>query len=99
MADSETGVSTESVSKARAALCPFLIGPMNCIGKNIAYFALRASLAHLLWRYDVRQAGEVTGGGGGEGEREEGRRREDEYQMTDFILGFRDGPFVELRGR
>lgn len=96
IADEKAGVTSESVANARAALCPFLIGPMNCIGKNIAYFALKVSLAYLLFRYDIRQAGEVTGGGGAR-DLEEGRHREDEYQMTDFILGFRDGPFVELR--
>jgi cytochrome P450 len=88
----------ESVARARAAMCPFLIGPMNCIGKNIAYFALKAALAQVLWRYDVRQAGEVTVGGGGK-ELEEGRKREDEYQMIDFILGFRDGPVIQLKTR
>ena len=35
--------------------------------------------------------------GGGNPEGEEGRRREGEYQMTDWILGFRDGPTVEVR--
>jgi hypothetical protein len=40
----------------------------------------------------------VTVGGGGM-ELEEGRKREDEYQMTDYILGFRDGPVVPLMSR
>jgi cytochrome P450 len=31
--------------------------------------------------------------------REEGRRRVAEYQMVDFIVGYRDGPMVELRER
>jgi len=30
---------------------------------------------------------------------EEGRRRVDEYQMRDYIFGFRDGPVVQLRDR
>jgi cytochrome P450 len=98
--DEKTRVTTESVAKARGALCPFLIGPMNCIGKNIAFFALKSSLAHMLWRYDVRAAeGMVVGNGGGAKDLEEGRQREDEYQMVDYILGFRDGPYVELRAR
>jgi cytochrome P450 len=94
------GVSAESVAKARAAFCPFLIGPMGCIGKNIAYFALKAAIAHVLWRCDVSLAegdGVVTGGG--DGRLEEGRQREDEYQMVDFIGGFRDGPGARFRVR
>jgi len=86
-------VDAESVVRARAALCPFLLGPMNCIGKNMAYFALKCSVAHLLWRYDFRLAeGEGMGGvGAGREDLEEGRQRLDEYQIVDFILGFRDG--------
>ena len=98
MVDEKAGVTTESVANARAALCPFLIGPMNCIGKNMAYFALKVSLAQLLFRYDIRKAGEVMVGGGAS-DLEEGRHREDEYQMTDYIVGFRDGPMIELRAK
>lgn len=94
------GASPESVIRARAALCPFLLGPLNCIGKNMAYFALKCSLAQLLWSYDLRPAGMGGAGvGGGRKDLEEGRRREDEYQIVDFIMGFRDGPVVELRAR
>jgi hypothetical protein len=32
-----------------AELCPFLIGPMNCVGKKVAYVALELALAHLLF--------------------------------------------------
>lgn len=96
------GMTRESVLQARAALCPFLIGPLNCIGKNMAYFAVKVSLAQLLWRYDIRasRAGEGIGGsGGGAKDLEWGRQREDEYQITDYITGFRDGPIVQLRAR
>ncbi|EON68271.1 hypothetical protein W97_07529 [Coniosporium apollinis CBS 100218] len=96
--DEKSGVSSENVAAARSAYCPFLIGPMNCIGKNMAYIAVKQALAHLLFRYDIRQAGaELTGGG--RPDLEKGRQREDEYQMTDYIIGFRDGPMIELRSR
>ena len=94
--DEKAGVTAESVANARTALCPFLIGPMNCIGKNMAYFALKVSLAQLLFRYDVRQADRAAIGGGAS-DLEEGRHREDEYQMTDYIVGYRNGPLIELR--
>jgi cytochrome P450 len=95
--DEKTGVTPKMVATARNAFCPFLIGPMNCIGKNMAYIATKVALAHLLYFYDIRPTGKVTGGGGPD--LEEGRHRENEYQMTDYVLGFRDGPIIELKAR
>ncbi|KAL9623567.1 MAG: hypothetical protein Q9160_002248 [Pyrenula sp. 1 TL-2023] len=92
----ETG---EQRTRAREAFCPFLIGPLNCIGKNMAYIALKCALAELLWRCDVRPAEEGIVTGGGSHDLEEGRQRKDEYQMYDWILGFRDGPMIEVRER
>ncbi|PVH88991.1 benzoate 4-monooxygenase cytochrome P450 [Cadophora sp. DSE1049] len=91
-----TGVMPEDVSAAKAACAPFLIGPMNCIGKNMSYIALKLALAHLLLNNDIKSSGNVTGGGNGY-DAEKLRRREGEYQMTDWILGFRDGPMVQTR--
>ncbi|KAH9223887.1 benzoate 4-monooxygenase cytochrome P450 [Leptodontidium sp. 2 PMI_412] len=93
---SPTGVTPEAVSAAKVASAPFLIGPMNCIGKNMSYIALKLALAHLLFGNDVRASGKLSGGGVVD-DAEELRRRKGEYQMTDWILGFRDGPTVEVR--
>ena len=93
--DEKTGVTPESVSAARRAFCPFSAGPMNCVGKNMAYLALKLALATLLYRYDIRPAGELTGGGGVD--LEEGRRRVQEYQIIDYLVAYRDGPMVQLR--
>lgn len=71
---------------------------MNCAGKNMAYRALKLVLVTLLYQYDIRAAGEPTGGGGALN-RKEGRRREEEYQMIDYIAAYRDGPMVQLRAR
>lgn len=87
----------EKLSAAKATSIPFLVGPLNCIGKNMSYIALKLALVHLLWGYDIRISGELTGGGSKKGV--EGRRREGEYQMWDWILGFRDGPMIEVRAR
>lgn len=89
--------TSEMVAKAKVACSPFLIGPMNCIGKNMAYIALKMALAYVLFSFDLRISGELTGGGGKE--QEEGRQRSGEYQMRDWILGFRDGPMVEVKAR
>lgn len=95
--DEQAGVTLKSVAAARRAFCAFGIGPMNCIGKNMAYLAAKLALANLLYQYDIRQARELIGGGAPG--LEEGRRRADEYQMTDYIIGFRDGPIIELKAR
>ena len=95
---SSTGVRPEDVSAAKAACAPFLIGPMNCIGKNMSYTALKLALAHLLLTNDVKLSGGLTGGGL-QSNIEALRRREGEFQMTDWILGFRDGPMIALKSR
>lgn len=40
---------------------PFLVGPRNCIGRNLAYLEMRLILARLLWNFDVEA---VDGKGG-----------------------------------
>ena len=96
--DEKSGVSSDLVAAARRGFCPFLIGPMNCVGKNMTYIAIKLAVAHLLFYYDIRQAAEETGGGGSPN-LEEGRGRVGEYQMTDYIIGFRDGPVVQVKSR
>lgn len=97
IASPSTGITAEVATAAKAACAPFLIGPMNCIGKNMSYIALKLALAHLLFSNDVRISGKLTGGGRKDGK--EGRQNEGEYQMNDWILGFRDGPMVEVKVR
>jgi cytochrome P450 len=97
IASPSTGNTSESVSAAKAACGPFLVGPMNCIGKNMSYIALKLALAHILFCNDVRIGGKLTGGGAKD--KAVGRQREGEYQMEDWILGFRDGPMVEVKIR
>jgi cytochrome P450 len=97
IASQSTGYTAEKVSVAKAACVPFLVGPMNCIGKSMSYIALKLALAHIFFRNDIRISGELTGGG--RKGNVEGRQREEEYQMEDWILGFRDGPMVEVKIR
>ncbi|RFU77593.1 cytochrome p450 [Trichoderma arundinaceum] len=35
------------------AFNPFLIGPRNCIGQNLAYAEMRLILARLIWKFDL----------------------------------------------
>lgn len=64
MLPEKTSGTPDSETAARRAFCPFSAGPMNCAGKNMAYLALKLALATLLYQYDIRAAGEPTGGGG-----------------------------------
>jgi hypothetical protein len=93
----EENVSVEQLAAQKRAFCPFGIGPMNCIGKNIAYLAIKLALAHLFWRFDFRVHGDLIGGG--TKDLEEGRRDETEYQLSDWIIGFPNGPIVQARPR
>lgn len=91
-------VSQEQVALQKKSFCPFGIGPMNCIGKNMAYLATKLALAHLFWRFDFRlHEGKLVGGGSSK--LEEGRRDETEYQLWDWIIGFPNGPIVDVKSR
>lgn len=84
--------------RMQAAFCPFLKGPRACPGKTVAYFAMQLALFHLVYRYDIRAPnGKVIGGG--HAGRHRLRRREGEYQYNDWILGFAEGPEIEVRER
>jgi cytochrome P450 len=89
--------SAENIALARKAFCPFSIGSRMCSGRSLAYMQLKLTLAHVLWRFDIREAPDEMGRGGGSGGLGIGRERRDEFQMWD-ALGFgRDGPVVEVR--
>jgi|TARA_R110002003_G_scaffold250_5_gene17750 cytochrome P450 len=88
-----------SIALARKAFNPFSIGTRQCSGRNLAYLQLKLTLAHFLWRFDLRESEEGKGRGGGGEAMGVGRERVDEFQMWD-ALGFgRDGPMVEVRLR
>jgi cytochrome P450 len=81
----------ESVALAKRAFCAFSRGGMDCIGQRVAYLACKLALAKLLYVYDVRPAGEVVTGG------ETRRPRPEEYQMIDWVVGYRSGPHVQFK--
>ncbi|KAH8807512.1 cytochrome P450 [Xylogone sp. PMI_703] len=43
------------------AVNPFLIGPRNCIGQNLAYAEMRLILARLIWGFDMTISDESRG--------------------------------------
>ena len=84
--------------RIQAAFCPFLVGPRMCPGQTVAYFAIQLALFHLVYRYDIR-AGSLKVTDGGHEKMPKDKRREDEYHFNDWILGFADGPLIELMER
>ncbi|KAF2119541.1 benzoate 4-monooxygenase cytochrome P450 [Lophiotrema nucula] len=90
-------VTRENIELARKAFTPFSIGTRQCSGRNLAYLQLKLTVAHILFRFDLRIDPDESSRGGGHLGMEEGREREDEFQMWD-ALGFgRDGPMIQFR--
>ncbi|KAF2122857.1 putative benzoate 4-monooxygenase cytochrome P450 [Lophiotrema nucula] len=38
----------------RAAFQPFHLGPRGCIGKNLAYFEIKSTIARLVWNFEMQ---------------------------------------------
>jgi cytochrome P450 len=49
--------SPEEIKVARAAFCPFGIGPTGCVGKSWALVEMKLTLAQLLFQYDMQEVG------------------------------------------
>ncbi|KAK5742912.1 hypothetical protein LTS12_024030 [Elasticomyces elasticus] len=94
-----SGVSTEDVSLAREAMCPFSLGKRGCIGKRLAYVEVRMAIASLLWYYDLEEVKSAGLNGGGGPNLEEGRQRRDEFQLFDCFGSDRKGPVLRFRRR
>jgi len=97
------GMKGEDVRRAQAAMSPFSHGSRGCIGKALAYLEMKIALARLLFLMDIRES-EVESASDsdskvGEKRVEEGREREDEYQLTDCFGADRHGPILEFRRR
>jgi cytochrome P450 len=79
----------------RRAFAPFSLGPRNCIGRPLAYREMDLILARLCWEFDIKRAeshrSQGMHGRGWMGERPE-RKREDEFQMWQFLTASKDGP-------
>lgn len=81
-----------------AAFSPFLRGPRMCPGQTIAYFAIQLALFHLIYRYDVKATVEKATSGVHENI-PEAWKEENQYTFNDWILGFANGPHIELSKR
>jgi cytochrome P450 len=98
--DEDAGVSAEQVVLAKAAFCPFSLGPRGCIGKQVAYLEVLIAMAMLLYTYDIRLPLSAKQLGEGDPNTEQwGRQRIGEYQLKDYFLADREGPLVEFRAK
>lgn len=94
--DPQTGVTEEDVRKAKSYVQPFIAGPTNCVGQNLAMLELLITVARTLWRYDARIA-PGTDLGGGRPELGWGRRDRNQYMIEDAFTSMRDGPMVQFK--
>ena len=78
-----------------AAFCPFLKGPRMCPGQTVAYFAIELALFHLVYHYDLRAAAGESASSGLENITQD-TKMNDEYHFKDWILGYADGPVIEI---
>lgn len=91
--------SNESLRKAKEAFCAFSIGPMACIGKNVAYHQIEIILARMIWLFDIRR-GDVAPGY--DSKRMNGAikwAQHGEYPMRDTFSAEGEGPWIQLRSR
>ncbi|PPJ52050.1 hypothetical protein CBER1_09819 [Cercospora berteroae] len=93
----EQKVTSEAVSAAQSAFCPFSVGPRGCIGKGMAYNELMITLARTIFMYDMRLAPGSTLGEGKPNTKEYGRHRRTEFQLKDTFTSMKEGPLVQFR--
>lgn len=96
--DDYTGVTEEDVRKVKSFTHPFLSGPGNCVGQNLAMAELLITIGRTLWRFNVRNA---PGNTLGEGSPSLGWGRRDpkQYMLQDFYVSVHDGPVLQFRKR
>lgn len=96
--DEESGVSATDVARAESAFSPFSMGPRACVGKNLAYLELSITMARIFYLLDFKvQEGSTLGAGSPD--LMWGRRNENQYQVTDYLVASKQGPMVQFRKR
>lgn len=93
-----TGVTVEEVNRIKPYYQPFLIGPTNCVGKNIAMTELALIIARTLFRLDL-QAVHGEDLGAGHPSLGWGRRNKDQYQISDAYITVRERPILQFKKR
>lgn len=91
-----TGVTAEDVNAIRSYYHPFLIGPFNCVGKNIAMTEMALVVARTLFHLDLRA---VPGDnlGAGHSKLGWGKRDESQCNIDDAYITVNRGPMLLFR--
>jgi len=77
---------------------PFLMGPGDCAGRNVAMLELLLVCARTVWRMDIRLAPGCTTGEG-KPELGWGQRSPNQYIVRDSFLCLKDGPVLQFKQR
>ncbi|KAI1424304.1 benzoate 4-monooxygenase cytochrome P450 [Xylaria sp. FL1777] len=96
--DEAAGVTKESFARAKAGFHPFLSGPGNCVGQNLAMAEMQIMIARVLYQLDVRRVPGSTLGGGSP-ELGWGKSDPNQLQLADAYISLRRGPEVQFRRR
>ena len=93
-------VTQESVDLARSAFSAFSIGPVGCVGKNLAYLELMVTIARVIWTFDIKDVSDATL----EPPKENylGKYKahaRSEYLLRDRFTSWKDGPMLSFRAR
>lgn len=96
----------DSVDLARSAFSAFSIGPVGCVGKNLAYLELMVTMARVLWTLDIKDVSNDDGGGMLEAPKkkqkylsEYEKHATSEYGLRDRFTSWKDGPMLSFRVR
>jgi len=93
-------VATQEVlALERSAFCPFSLGSRQCIGKKMAYMELLTCIARIIWLFELQFSKTSLNGGRNPKRVEVGRDRTNEYQLDDWLVSAKKGPFVEFKRR
>ncbi|KAI9924238.1 hypothetical protein MW887_007188 [Aspergillus wentii] len=98
--DHDDTLSKQNIKLAKAAFCPFSIGPRSCVAKNMAWAELTLIIARIVFRYDMRlppehAVDEPECCSWLDGETE----RSPEYRLKAWIASGREGPLIQFRPR
>ncbi|KAI0599544.1 benzoate 4-monooxygenase cytochrome P450 [Biscogniauxia sp. FL1348] len=89
----DEGATEDELKRAKAGFRPFLSGPCNCVGQNLAMAEILITVARTLHRLDVRRTpGSTLGGGKAAPDR-------NQFQLVDAYISLRKGPEVQFRRR
>jgi cytochrome P450 len=96
--DGHTADEETRVRQLKRNFHPFLIGPGDCAGQNVAILELLLVCARTVWRMDIRLApGDTTGEG--RPELGWGQRNPNHYIVKDQYLCKKDGPVLQFKKR